>query len=271
MDWPCTADYCRQFAKALEIPIYFSGKVGGFKREMLREDQLTAPIVFETPKGNQGRCGGIRGKKNTRRKFPQVSANLSVRWCSAYLKIGVGSAAIRNQTRFSGKRTLVITGERAEESAGRAKYKTFEPDTTDNRSGRTRRHVDRWRPVHSWPEKKVWSILKKWKIVVHPAYYLGWGRVSCAACIFGSPNQWASLLYINPKQVHRIASFEKEFGLTIHRTRSVLQNAEKGTKYPETKNASLVAQALGKTYSEPIITDNWALPAGAFGESAGPT
>ena len=44
----------------------------------------------------------------------------SVRWCSAYLKIDVGAAALRGQARFEGKRTLFVTGERAEESAARA-------------------------------------------------------------------------------------------------------------------------------------------------------
>ncbi len=87
MDWEVTEDYCRKFAESFGVKIYFSWKDGGFKREMLRENSLTAPTVFETP--NQGliEVGGTRGKESTRRKFPQISPDLSVRWCSAYLKI----------------------------------------------------------------------------------------------------------------------------------------------------------------------------------------
>lgn len=47
MDWTCTPDYCRKFANALNLPIFFSWKTGGYKREMFRNNQLTAPIKFE--------------------------------------------------------------------------------------------------------------------------------------------------------------------------------------------------------------------------------
>lgn len=36
MDWPVTRDYCRKVAAALDIPLYFSWKEGGFAREMDR-------------------------------------------------------------------------------------------------------------------------------------------------------------------------------------------------------------------------------------------
>lgn len=190
MDWPCTRDYCRKVAEALGVRLFFSWKVGGFEREMLRDASATAPIAFETPDGVK--YTGGKGKPNTRLQFPQVAADLSVRWCSAYLKIDVGAAAIRNQERFNGSRTLFVTGERAEESASRARYESFEPHRSDSRTGRKARHVDQWRPVHSWSERDVWDIIKRWRVNPHPAYRLGWGRVSCAACIFGSPDQWAS-------------------------------------------------------------------------------
>lgn len=179
MDWPVTPDYCRKVATVFNLPIYFSWKIGGFEREMLRDKSLTAPTKFETPEDGVKQIGGTRGKTNTRLKFPQVSANLSVRWCSAYLKIDVASAAIRNQKRFDHSRTLVISGERAEESAARANYKTFEPHRSDNRGGRKGRHVDHWRPVHGWSEAEVWAIIEKYQVNPHPAYHLGWGRVSC--------------------------------------------------------------------------------------------
>ena len=123
MDWPVTEKYCEIFAEAYKVPLYFSWREGGFKREMLRDEQSTGAVFWQNPNGTVSSSGG-KGPKNTRKKFPQVSADLRVRWCSAYLKIDVMSAAINNQERFKGQKTLVVTGERAEESKSRSRYNT---------------------------------------------------------------------------------------------------------------------------------------------------
>lgn len=268
MDWPSTRAYCSAVATALNIPIYFSWRMGGFEREMLRENARTAPTRFETPGGEIGQAGGTRGKFNTRRKFPQISGDLTVRWCSAYLKIDVATIALNNQPRFHGKKTLTISGERAEESVARSKYAEFEPDRADRRDGRARRHIDRWRPVLHWPEQQVWDIIECHRINPHPAYHLGWGRVSCMTCIFGSHNQWASVAQIAPLAIETIAGHERAFGLTIHRTMSVCERVAVGQPYPMN---GYVNVALAEDYIEPVFVDNWRLPAGAFGESCGPT
>jgi 3'-phosphoadenosine 5'-phosphosulfate sulfotransferase (PAPS reductase)/FAD synthetase len=269
MDWPITRSYCKAVADALEIPIYFSWKVGGFEREMLRDNARTAPTKFETPTGEIIQVGGTRGKQSTRRKFPQISANLSVRWCSAYLKIDICATAIRNQPRFKNSKTLVVSGERAEESAARSNYKVFELDRSDNRNGRTQRHVDRYRPVHKWTEAQVWEIIEKHKIQPHPAYQLGWGRVSCMKCIFGSDNQWASVWQIDPEGFAKIASHETEFDTTIHRSKTVCERAASGTPYK--MDVAHIKLAMGEQYETAIIIENWKLPSGAFGESCGPS
>jgi len=278
MDWPVTPAYCKAFAGHFGIPIYFSWRQGGFKREMLREDSPTAPVAFEaesTGMGKQLYTIGGSGPKNTRRMFPQVTASLRQRWCSASLKIDVADIALKNQKRFQGKRTLVITGERAEESPGRAKYEVFEPHRSDLRNGRKyQRHIDHWRPIHKWLERDVWAIIEKHKVNVHPAYWLGWGRLSCRTCIFGSCNQWASCFELDAKNVHEIANYEVEFGKTIHRTKSVPDLVAEGTPYTQVgvmMDHDMVVAALSKTYNQPIIMDEWRLPAGAYGESDGPT
>lgn len=271
MDWPITPLYCKRFAEAFDVPLYFSWKVGGFECEMFRENQLTRPTKFETPEGQIKQVGGKNGKPNTRLIFPQVSANLSVRWCSAYLKIDVCSTAIRNQERFNNSKTLLISGERAQESAARAKYKTFEPDRADNRDGKKRRHVDRWRPIHNWSESQVWEIIERYKVNPHPAYKIGFGRVSCMTCIFGNQNQWATVNYIAPKKVQEIYELEQLFGYTINRDKSVRELADKGQPYHGVANQDWVKQGLNQRELEPIITEDWKLPTGAFGESCGPT
>lgn len=269
MDWRCTPAYCRAVAAAFRLPIYFSWKRGGFEREMLRTDEPTAPTCFETPDGL--RVGGGAGRPGTRGQFPQVSPDLSVRWCSAYLKIDPCALAIRNQSRFESRRTLVVTGERAEESSSRARYKALEPHRADNRRGRTPRHVDQWRPVHGWAERDVWEIIERHRVAPHPAYKLGWGRVSCAACIFGSPDQWASLRAVNPIQFGAVTAHEARSGKTIQRKLSVIQLADKGTPYAMAE--ADIRAALATTFDDPVILPPgaWKLPRGAFGESCGPT
>jgi len=287
MDWPCTRDYCKKVAAALGLPIYFSWRQGGFEREMLRDQSSTAPTSFETPDGL--RTVGGHGKPGTRRMFPQVSADLSVRWCSAYLKIDVGASALRNQDRFNGKRVLFVSGERAQEAQhksvardrskwqtdkGRAAYKEFEPHRADLRDGKTPRHIDHFRPVKWWMEEDVWAIIQRHGIVPHPAYRLGWGRVSCAACIFstGAPDQLASLRAINPEQFNKVANYEREFGKTIHRKLPLVACADQGNVYPNMRPEDIQA-ALSTEYTAPVTVspDAWKMPAGAFGDSCGPT
>ena len=265
MDWNITRDYCRKFAEAFGLPLYFSWRVGGFEREMLKENQRSAPVRFETPSGEVGQAGGIRGKIATRRMFPQVTANLAQRWCSASLKIDVCTVAVNNQSRFHGKRVLIVTGERAEESSARAKYAELEP----HKSNSGKKTVFQWRPVHKWLEDRVWAIMERWKVNPHPAYKLGWGRVSCAACIFGNRDQWASLRTLYPERFDRIARYEQEFGKTIHRSKSVVELADAGEAYDMDEVDAFQAQET--EYLDDILVDVWELPAGAFKETGGPS
>lgn len=266
MDWPCTPAYVDAVAAHLGIDVFHSWRIGGFAQELDRHCAPSAPMMFETPDG-LGIAGGA-GPPGTRGLFPQVSADLRVRWCSPALKIDVLAAAIRNQPRFLDGPTLVVTGERAEESPGRARYATFEPHRTSTRT----RHVDHWRPVHGWDERQVWDAIAIAGIRPHPAYRLGWRRLSCRCCIFGTPDQWATLRLIFPQAFRRIARREAATGRTIHRTLSVDQLADRGCPYP----AALIhpddrAQADDPVWRLPIRLDPWTLPAGAFAEAAGPS
>ena len=269
MDWECTEDYCRKFAEVFGVKIYFSWKEGGFEREMKRDNQKTAPMTFETPDGRVT-VGGTRGKNSTRRKFPQVSGDLKTRWCSAYLKIDVCATAIRNQDRFNGLKTVVLSGERGEESKQRSKYSILEADRSDNRTGKKNRYVDRWRPIRDWTEKEVWDIIEKYKVVVHPCYYMGWSRCSCKFCIFGNADQFLSAFTISPEIGQELVNIEQDFGVTLKRKESLPQLIEKGTTY-STITEELKEISTSKVYTGKILTDNWTLPAGAYGESCGPS
>jgi 3'-phosphoadenosine 5'-phosphosulfate sulfotransferase (PAPS reductase)/FAD synthetase len=159
---------------------------------------------------------------------------------------------------------LVISGERAEESPARKRYAFFEPDRTDNRDGRKKRHVDRCRIIHPWNEKQVWGIIAAYKILVHPCYYLGYSRCSCKWCIFASPSQVATSFSLSPSQGAKLAEYEKRFGKTIHPGIDLVSYSSKGLVYESVLQLpSLAAQAISRKYQLPIFCDNWILPAGA--------
>lgn len=269
MDWPVTEDYCRRVAEALGVRIYMSWKEGGFEREMRRNNSASAPSWWEGPDGALATAGGD-GDPGTRQQYPQVSADLNVRWCSAYLKIDVMAIALRNQARFQGRRTLVVTGERAEESTKRGQYERFEPHRADLRHGRRyTRHIDHWRPVQAWSEADVWAIIAHHRIAPHPAYRIGMSRVSCAACIFSDKHQLATLLQINPRQFWQNADHERDFGKSIKRNIALPMLAAQGTPYP--MDPADVRAVLSRTFDEPVFVDDWQLPRGAYGSGCGPT
>lgn len=280
MDWECTEDYCRKFAAAFGVKIYFSWLRGGFYKEMMRDGQATEISIYEQ-EDEEGKitygCSGGDGPAGTRLKFPQVSPDLSVRWCSSYLKIEVGRKAITGQLRFTNKRTLLISGERAEESAGRALYDPFKPDKVDKRDSdrqkRSRRRlVDRWMPIHSWKESDVWGIIQRHAVVPHPCYYLGYSRCSCKWCIFGNADQFASSFALSPSQGETLANLEERFRSTIKRDVSLTELIKKGVPYEGiTKYPGKALQAISYEYNDPIFTTGWELPGGAYGKSLGPT
>jgi len=270
-DWPITDAYLEALARAFELPLYYSWKVNGITGEMMRRNELTKPTCFEVPGGHTVTTGGNRGQQSTRRMFPAISPDMSKRFCSSYTKIDVSSKALTGQTRFCNKRTLFITGERAEESANRSKYLRFEPHRSDRREGRLARHVDAWRPVLDWSEADIWACIKRWGVQPHPAYILGYSRCSCAYCIFGSANNFATLREIDAQGFHQMAAIEDELGHTMKHGASLHQVADAGKPYAAA-TPERVALAMGTTYDQPIIVspDQWELPAGAYGVNDGP-
>ena len=266
MDWPVTEAYCRKVAEELGISIRFSWKDGGFEREMLRKDELTAPTSFEATDGIVMSVGGVRGTKSTRRLFPQKTANLSTRWCSAYLKIDVAKKVFANDPAFKHGTFLLITGERREESPARAMYAEVERHSTTTKN----RRVDQWRSIIDWTETEVWAIIERHRIVAHPAYRIHFGRVSCMFCIFGDVDQWATLRDLDPERFEKIAQYEDEFGKTIDRKFSIRDLADKGTSQVPFMDEETKALALSKTYDESVRTNDWQMPVGAFKKTGGP-
>ncbi len=267
-DWPVTRAYCEAFAAHLGLKLYHSWREGGLEGEMTKHNARTKRVVFETPDG-LGYAGGTRGSISTRRKFPAVSADLRVRWCSAVAKIDPFSAAVAGQDRFRGGRTLVVTGERRQESSARSRYLEAEPHRTHAPGPRAQRHVDHWRPVIDWSEQQVWDIMKRHGIVPHPCYRLGFGRASCMICIFSSAKQAAAVRALDPARFSKLRAYEDDFNHTIRSDMNWTELANSAAPFAIDTEAAKAA--MSTTYDEPIFTEDWQLPAGAFGEACGPS
>ena len=272
-DWEVTPDYCVKLGQAFGIPVLFQWKEGGFQREMTRHGELTAPVCFQKPDGTVLKTGGTRGRKGTRERFPQPSADLRTRWCSSYLKIDVCATALRHDERFMNTRTLVLSGERGEESRQRAGYAILEPDRADLRHGRKAyRHIDRFRPLRDWRERQIWDLMEKYRVRPHPCYFMGFGRCSCKFCIFGGCDQMASAAMASPRQAERLIAFEKDFGYTMKRDTDLGSLIAKGKPYIS-MTGYLKDLATSYEYSEPVLVpqnQTWQLPAGAFRKCGGP-
>jgi len=263
-DWPVTPAYVRAVAKHFNLPLVMSGREGGFEAELRKRESKSGAYYWYEEASQNLIVSDFKGQPNTRRRMPAKTANLQTRWCSPFLKIDLGHKYLRAE--FNNTSVLFVTGERRQESSNRAKYNEFETHRCNSKT----RLVDHWRPVIDWKEEDVWAIIEKHGINPHPAYKLGWGRLSCMCCIFGSVDQWASIRQIAPTNFQTIADMEQDFEHTIDNKRSVTEMADKGAPYSDMSQAD-IDQARSITYYSPITLDDWQLPAGAFGESNGPS
>lgn len=271
MDWPCTPAYVKATGEALGIPVVFSWREGGFVREMLRDNTPTAPVSYER-NGQRVSLPTVRATSGTRLKFPQVSADLSVRWCSPALKIDVFARVLNNDPGYKGKKVLVITGERGQESPARAKYE----DAEEHRCNSRNHLVHAWRPILDWKEEQVWGIIEKWRVRPHPSYLLGFSRTSCLPCIFGNDDQWASVNRLDPERFRRIADLERQFGTTIRKGQSVEEMARRGKEFVSDKSEELrrLAMSPGAFTAEMFFLPEgevWKAPAGAYRRCGGPS
>lgn len=268
MDWAFMPSYNKKLAQAFGLPLYFSWLEGGFEGELLKMNSIGRPHLVETPDGLiKLDRDAVRGRPNTRRRFPQQSGSLRDRYCSSVLKIDVSRRALTNQERFRGKRVLFVTGERREESAGRAKYFQLEPHACDRRHGRLKTVIDSWRPVLHYDEAAVWEILARHNVIAPVPYRLGWGRSSCMLCIFNSAQIWATTVAHFLHRVIPIARYEDEFDCTISRSRMGVLEVAKTARAMVITDQEALAQAECPEYKLPVLLEagqKWKLPVGAF-------
>lgn len=272
-DWPITDRYVKEFAAHMGIPLYTQWREGGISRELFRENDIPAPVRFQHDI-RQKMLPTVGATPNTRRRFPAQSASLMTRWCSASAKIDPLARAITHEPAWQGtpgrkKRVALITGERAEESAARAKYAPLQPHKTSTKT----REVLQYRPVLSWPERRIWATLRDHHIRPHPAYTAGFPRCSCAICVFLTDTLWARLRHINPIVFEAAAAVAEEtLGWTIGRSGSLRERV--ATMPPITLTPEQTEAAHWALYPDtfPGIVWTWPdgwFPSGGFSGNAG--
>jgi len=272
MDWECTPAYCKAFADTLGIKFISQWREGGFEREMLRNNQNTAPVWYEELNGTFTRLLTKIQSLGTRLKFPQITGSLLTRYCSSSLKIDVCRRVATNDPRLRNQKILFLSGERAEESPQRKKYRFIQKYSADLRNGKTIiRHMDHARFLKWFNEEHIWSLIRKYKIRVHPCYYLGYPRCSCKFCIFLSKDQYATSAYISPHIFKKIKNYEHSFRCTIRRDQNIQSYIESGKVFSYL-SPELIAIATSYSYTLSIFMsehEQWTLPPGAFGQGGG--
>ena len=225
MDWPVTRAYVLGLGALYGVPVRFAWREGGFHRELMRKPWgKRAGKVLETPEGPV-MIGEPPPPNNLgRRRFPALTADLRIRWCSGFLKIDVARTLLVRSVAEGSKKILVISGERAAESAPRSRY--HRGQDTEGSSGR--RQVHQLRLVYDHSDAEVWDELrlafpgKGYGIQPHAAYELGWSRCSCAGCIFSSGEDLARLREALPDQFTRLAQSERDLAANLEAAFSFL-------------------------------------------------
>jgi len=214
-DWECTHGYVKSIAEHFKLKLCWSWRNRGFHGQVMRKNKIPEAICYKFEHNTEIKTlKSARGSRNTRMKFPAKTASLVSRWCSSCLKIDVARSVLSDLfplKKQNPTKIIYISGERREESTARSKYEEFPPHPCNiNPTGRQGgRIVQHWRMIIDWKEEEVWKIIEKHKIRPHPAYQLGFGRVSCAQCIFLNPDGWSSLNKINKKRIDKIIELEK--------------------------------------------------------------
>lgn len=211
---PCTPTWAtRNGLEWLSLPP--STLLTGLRCELVRREVNGAP---------QGILEHLEAKK--RPMWPDARN----RWCTSdhkrapILKLMTRLAReLRESGAVAGRpvRILDVVGMRAAESRERRRA---QPYSHKSRASNGRRHVDEWRPIHSWSTAEVWARIAQAGTRPHWAYTeVGMTRLSCRFCVLASRADLIRSARANPEKAAEYAAVEARIG---HRFRQDLSMAE---------------------------------------------
>ena len=112
------------------------------------------------------------------------------------------------------------------------------------------------------------TLAEKHNILPHPAYFLGFPRLSCRSCIFFTPDHWATLKDVAPEVIDMIHEVEEDLQFTLDNKYTIGEMVKLGKTKLTDENRKYVKLAV-EDWKDSIITNTWQLPAGAFGTGGG--
>jgi 3'-phosphoadenosine 5'-phosphosulfate sulfotransferase (PAPS reductase)/FAD synthetase len=117
---------------------------------------------------------------------------------------------LRDETGQKQVKVLNALGIRAQEGDARESMSAFSRDKQSSAV----KVVDRWFPIHLWPEKRVWETIRDSGLPHHVAYDLGMHRLSCAFCVFAKKDDLMIAAKHNPTLFAEYVALEKKMSDT---------------------------------------------------------
>ncbi len=115
---------------------------------------------------------------------------------------------------LGGRKILLLTGERAGESAARARKPEWQlRGATSPRKGRL---VVWHRAMLRWTEAEVWDYLRRHRIPVPASYAQGFPRHSCIHCIHKSWEEMCLAFVLHPEPAARRVAAEERMGHRVN-------------------------------------------------------
>lgn len=209
-----------------------------------------------------------------RHKFPAKASPQQGRYCSGALKASVQDSITHHLEHTNRDvKILIVSGERRGESSGRATYNEMEIHRT-NATAKAHRLVHQWRNVIQFSERDVWEVIRRHGIVPHPCYRAGWGRCSCAACIFSLPRHWAGIRELFPEMYAAFRQDETRLGFTLDNKKNLDEYTAGAASCVDYTDERAIKQLVSGEFTVDDLfasRNAWRFPAGAFhGGSGGP-
>lgn len=139
------------------------------------------------------------------------------RFCTSDLKTG----PIWREIKRDGNHEIVVNcvGIRGQESKKRGKKVAKRGTLNINKKASCNKRVQReaydWWPIAHWSIDQVWAEIAEAGQTPHPSYAEGNERLSCAFCIFGSPNDLGLAAKRDPELLKRYIDLEIEVRSTM--------------------------------------------------------
>lgn len=190
------------------------------------------PVLLQHPKGF------LNLLLEERLKWPDMKN----RWCTAYLKTGVTDKWIRANRSILGNKCLFLSGERRDESRGRAKLPEIEYHSTTLKTKRVADFTCHWyRPCLDYEKGEMFERGKKLGLEPHFCYeYLD--RCSCMACMFMADRHAIENMKRYPDQIEPYVQAEIKLAHTWKNKKSLTELWERCLDIDDTDEEQMEGQ-----------------------------